>query len=43
MPAVLQGVVLFVVGCLVVYGLIACVGRGTQDGHDKPHGGHGHH
>lgn len=41
MPAMLQGVVLFVIGCVVVYAMIACVGRGAQSGHDKPH--HGHH
>lgn len=41
MPAVLQGVILFVVGCAVVYALVACVGRGTSDGGDAPH--HGHH
>lgn len=40
MPAMLQGAILFVVGCVVVYGMIACIGS-AQGGHDKPH--HGHH
>ena len=49
MSAVLQGVILLLVGSAVVYGLLQCVGSGKAagghghgHGHDG-HGGHGHH
>ncbi|MCA1907486.1 MAG: hypothetical protein LDL39_03905 [Magnetospirillum sp.] len=47
MSAVLQGVILLLVGSAVVYGLLMCVGSGKAagghgHGHDS-HGGHGHH
>lgn len=49
MPGLLQGIVLFLVGCVVVYGLIAALkpkqaGEGHgHGGHGSSHGGHGHH
>lgn len=48
MSAVLQGVILLLVGSAVVYGLLMCVGSGKAaggHGHDSHggHGGHGHH
>lgn len=44
MPGVFQGVVLFLVGCVVVYGLVASVKSSAKGGHDAGHGhGHGHH
>lgn len=43
MPGLLQGVVLFLVGCVVVYGLIASLKpKQSAEGHGS-HGGHGHH
>lgn len=43
MPGLLQGVVLFLVGCVVVYGLIAALKpKQGAEGHGG-HGGHGHH
>lgn len=41
MPGLLQGIVLFLVGCVVVYGLIASLKpKAAEEGHG--HGGHGH-
>lgn len=43
MPAVLQGIVLFLVGSVIIYGLIASISA-KQGGQDKAHGGgHGGH
>lgn len=45
MSGLLQGIVLFVVGCVVVYGCIAVLKpkqAGDSHGHGG-HGGHGHH
>lgn len=47
MSAVLQGVILLLVGSAVIYGLLMCVGSGKAagghgHGHDS-HSGHGHH
>lgn len=45
MPAVLQGFVLFLVGCVVIYGLVSSIST-KQGGHDSAHGGGhggGHH
>jgi hypothetical protein len=41
MPAVLQGFVLFLVGCVVIYGLVNSLSA-KQDGGDSHGGGHGH-
>jgi hypothetical protein len=45
MPGLLQGIVLFLVGCVAVYGLIASLKAKTgDDSHAHGgHGGHGHH
>jgi hypothetical protein len=45
MPGLLQGIVLFAVGCVVVYGLIASLkAKAGGEGHGHGgHGGHGHH
>lgn len=43
MPAVMQGIVLFLVGSVVIYGLVSAI-KTKQGGHDKAHGGgHGGH
>lgn len=45
MPGLLQGIVLFLVGCVVVYGCISALKpkqAGEGHGHGG-HGGHGHH
>lgn len=42
MPGLLQGIVLFLVGCVVVYGLVSSLqAKASDDSHG--HGGHGHH
>lgn len=46
MPGLLQGVALFLVACVVVYGCIAAIKAkpsGDAHGHGHGHGGHGHH
>jgi hypothetical protein len=47
MSGLAQGVVLFVVGCVVIYGLIQSIGPGRAasggHGHGHGHGGHGGH
>lgn len=45
MSGLAQGVVLFVVGCVAVYGLIQAIGSGraTKGGEGHGHGGHGGH
>lgn len=44
MPGLLQGIVLFAVGCVVVYGCIAALKpKAGGEGHGHGHGGHGHH
>lgn len=43
MSGVLQGVLIFVIGSIVTYGLLMSVGSGKSGGHDAGHGGHGHH
>jgi len=44
MPGVLQGFVLFLVGCAVIYGLVSALKPKQGGGHDAHgHGGHGGH
>lgn len=44
MPGLLQGIVLFLVGSVVVYGLVAALkAKDAGDGHGHGHGGHGGH
>ncbi|MCR6632547.1 MAG: hypothetical protein NVV74_22270 [Magnetospirillum sp.] len=43
MPGLLQGLVLFAVGCVVVYGLIASLKAKAGGESHGGHGGHGHH
>lgn len=41
MPGLLQGIILFLVGCVVVYGLISALQtKAPSEGHGH---GHGHH
>jgi hypothetical protein len=43
MPGLLQGVALFLVACVVVYGCVASLkAKQSGEGHGG-HGGHGHH
>ncbi len=45
MPGLLEGIALFLVSCVVVYGCIASLKAkqgGDSHGHGS-HGGHGHH
>jgi hypothetical protein len=45
MSGVLSGILIFVIGTIVTYGLLMAIGSGKSAGHDAGHGhgGHGHH
>lgn len=47
MSGFVQGVLIFVIGTIAVYGCLMAVGSGKAAGHDADHGhghgGHGHH